>query len=206
MQNIERPLKPFSHLVFNGKAVNRFSDNPFVHEIKRFELEVGPQFTPHLSLNATIDRFVKERYSNDTLYLTYEVDRLRNRDDLLSYDKRQLKLYAPSLTSLTVRKTMLEAPSIVQSIPLKVLADDARSVTFTKMELPALSVSNYGSYVNFSRYMKVDSLWYESVGPSAFYFNVPHRFGKIVQGRMDSVANVNIAGRPEDMQAYLNRQ
>lgn len=206
LQNIERPLKPFRHLVLNGKPVVHLSENPLQFEIKRFELEAGPQCKPHLALNASLDRFVKERYSNDTLYLTYEIDRFRSRDDLASYDNRLLKLYVPSLASLTVRHATLEAPAITQKVPLKVFADDARSVTFTHMELPALSVSSQRSYVNFSRYMKVDSLWYEAIGHSAFFFNVPHQFGKIVQGGMDPMASVSITGESENMQTYLNRQ
>lgn len=203
---IERPLKPFRHLVFNGKAISRFSNTSFQNEVKRFELVVGPGNKPHLALNMAIDRFVKDRYSGDTLYITYEVDRLRDREDIASYDTRQFRLYAPALASFTARKALVEVLTAVQKEPLKVMASDSRNVTFHHMELPALSISCERSYITLSSITKADSLWYEAIGQSAIYFNVPHHFGKIVQGGVDSLASISINGRPAEMQAYLDRQ
>lgn len=202
---INRPLKPFSHLVFNGKVAGRWANNPYRHEVKRFTLIAGPEYQPHLTLDKAIDPFVKERYSGDTLYITYEVDRLRDRKDLLSYDGRQFQLYASSLASFTARNTFADLLSVKQKEPLKVMVDDSRGLTFHHMEVPALSISSERSTVTLSREMKVDSLWYEALDNSTFYFDVPHRFGTIVQGGVDSLAHISISGRPAEMQAYLNR-
>ncbi|RPD39192.1 hypothetical protein [Chitinophaga barathri] len=205
-RGITRQLKPFRHLVFDGKVISHFSNNPYRYEVKRFELEIGQQFPPHLSMDARVSDFIRERYSGDTLFVWYEIGRLRDRADLLSYDDRLLKLYAPSLESFTSRRAIVEIPVVKQQIPLKVMEDHSRSVTFTKMELPALSIYNQNSYVNLSRYMKVDSLWYEAQGPSAYYFNTPHQFGKVVQGGVDSRTNINISGDAAYIQSLLNKQ
>ncbi|WP_346316335.1 hypothetical protein [Chitinophaga sp. YIM B06452] len=204
-ENITRPLKPFRHLVFNGKLVNGFQDARYIQEQRNISLEVGPRFLPQVIMNAKLDRYLKESYRGDTLFLRYEIDLVRDRNDL-NYDDHSLKVYAPALASLTVLDGMADIPDMSQEEPFKVVAENTRYVTFIRMKLPELSVYCRNSYVNLSPYQEVDSLWYEMKGLSSFYFNTPHRFGKIVQGSVDSMARVSIAGSPAIMQAYLNKQ
>jgi hypothetical protein len=205
-ESITRSLKPFRHLVFNGKLVNGFQDTRYIPDQRSITLEVGPQFQPQIMVREQLGRYLKESYRGDTLFLGYEIDRLRDRNDLNYNDSHSLKVYAPALASFTVLNGMVDIPGIFQDEPFKVVAENTRYVTFANMKLPALAIYCKNSYVNLPPYQQVDSLWYEMKGHSSFYFNTPHRFGKIVQGNMDSMARVSISGEPAKMQAYLNQQ
>ncbi len=204
-ENITRPLKPFRHLVFNGEVVNGFRSIQYIQDQRGITLEVGPHFLPQVAVNERLSRYLKEYYRGDTLFLGYEIDLLRDRNDL-NYDNHSLKVYAPALASFTVLNGMVDIPGIFQDEPFKVVAENTRYVTFANMKLPALAIYCRNSYVNLPPYQQVDSLWYEMKGHSSFYFNTPHRFGKIVQGNMDTTAQVSISGEPAKMQAYLNQQ
>lgn len=205
-ESITRPLKPFRHLVFNGKLASGFQDSRYIPDQRSIALEVGPQFPPQITVSNKLGRYLKESYRGDTLFLGYEINRLRDRNDLNYDDSHSLKVYAPALASFTVLNGMVEIPDMSQQEPFKMVVENTRYVTFIKMKLPALAINCRNSYVNLSPLQQVDSLWYEMKGLSSFYFNTPHRFGKIVQGNMDSMARVSIAGKPAEMQAYLNKQ
>lgn len=204
-ENITRPLKPFRHLVFNGRLLNGFGDARYIQEQRSISLEVAAHFPPQVAVNERLGKYLKEYYHGDTLFLGYEIDLVRNRNDL-NYDDHSLKVYAPALASFTVLNGMADIPDMSQDGPFKVVAENTRYITFVKMKLPELSVYCRNSCVNLSHYQEVDSLWYEMKGFSSFYFNTPHRFGKIVQGSVDSTAQMSIAGSPAIMQAYLNKQ
>src|SRR5688572_27074536 len=61
-ESITRSLKPFRHLVFNGKLVNGFQDTRYIPDQRSITLEVGPQFQPQITVREQLGRYLTESY------------------------------------------------------------------------------------------------------------------------------------------------
>ncbi|QEH43887.1 hypothetical protein [Chitinophaga sp. XS-30] len=198
----QQSLQPFRHVVYDGILWYKSGDNllNISGEHQKLTLLTAGSTTPYFVVSPMLEKYLKIEQRNDTLFVSHEV-----KGQMMGeyYDDKSLKVYAPELSSITVRYAEIDMYGFAQDVPVKIHVQRS-SCSIFGLSLPKLDLElEESAHCSILLNGRVDTLGYQLDKNASLTISNDIGIGAFRPGKIDSLATISLSGRAGNMSEVL---
>lgn len=198
------PLKPFNHVVYDGRM--------FLHQARyssswvdrTLYLNVGGRKSYELEMPSTAVPLLSYYYHGDTLFIDF--GKQVKRADYIPESSILLHLFAPELSSVSSVSGAMTVVGVQQEKPMVFYCKNSQNFVLSDLHLPVLQLhADSNAHVRVLDNSYVDTLALTMGTGSWFTVNAPSNIRTIRPVYLDSSARISMDGKANNMKTYLQK-